>query len=177
MRKFLDSIYRGAGYMAAAAILAIFTLVSVQVLARLLDGAMRLAGLTPFGFIVPSIAEICGFLLAIASFLALAHTLTVGGHIRVGILVERLPSSIRRAVEAAAGLLAAGLAAYATVATARLASKSWAFNDVSYGFVPVPLWLPQGLMTVGLAILSVALLDITLKAWRERKFLQSGAEA
>ena len=177
MRKPLDILYRLAGYAAAAALVAIFALVSVQVLARLLDGAMRIAGLTPFGFIVPSIAEICGFLLAVASFLALAYTLTIGGHIRVGMLVERLPPGVRRPVEALVGLFAAGLAVYATVAVAKLAIKSWTFNDVSFGFVAVPLWLPQGIMALGLALLAVALLDVTVAAWRDSKFIQSGPEA
>jgi len=176
MRHILDATYRGAGYAAALALFAIFTLVSVQVLARLLDGALRLAGQTPLGFIVPSIAEICGFLLAAASFLALAHTLTVGGHIRVGVLIDRLPRRIRRVVEALVGIAATVLAVYATVALVRLAWKSFAFHDVSYGFIPVPLWLPQGLMALGLAILSVALIDVTAKAWRDKSFLDSGPE-
>lgn len=177
MRRVLDAIYRAAGGVAAAAIFTIFALVAVQVSARLLDGVMRLFGLAPFGFIVPSIAEICGFLLGVASFLALAYTLTIGGHIRVGMLVERLPTSARRLVEALVGLLASGIALYSTVALSRLTLKSWTFNDVSYGFIPVPLWLPQGLMALGLAILSVALLDITLKAWRDKTFVASGPEA
>lgn len=163
MRKLLDSAYRLAGYAAAVALVLIFSLVLVQVSARLLDVAMRFAGLTPLGFIVPSIAEICGFLLAAASFLALAYTLTIGGHIRVGILVERLPGSLRRMVETLTGAVAAALAFYFTYAVGALALKSWRFNDVSYGFVPVPLWLPQGVMALGLLLLGIALIDIT---WR-----------
>jgi TRAP-type C4-dicarboxylate transport system permease small subunit len=177
MRRCLDVIYRIAGYVAAISLVAIFALVSVQVSARLLDGGMRLVGLTPLGFIVPSIAEICGFLLATASFLALAYTLTVGGHIRVGMLVERLPAAARRVVEGVTGLLAAFLASYAAVAMARLALKSWNFNDVSFGFVAVPLWLPQAGMALGLALLAIALCDVTWTAWRTRTFLESGSEA
>lgn len=166
MRRILDTAYRVAGYAAALALLVIFALVSIQVLARLLDEAMRMAGLTPLGFIVPSIAEISGFLLAIASFLALSYTLTVGGHIRVNLLIERLSPRHRRAVETAVGLAAAALAAYATVAVARLAHKSWTFNDVSFGFVAVPLWLPQGLMALGLALLTIALVDTSWQVAR-----------
>lgn len=176
MRSSLDMLYRSAGWAAAAAIFLIFALVGIQVSARLLDGAMRLAGLTPFGFIVPSIAEICGFLLAAASFLALAQALVSGAHIRVGMLVDRLPVSARRFTEAGVGLLAFGLALYATWSVGHLAWKSLAFNDVSYGIVPVPLWLPQGVMTLGLAILAIAVLDVTVRAWRERRFL-AGEEA
>lgn len=163
MRKLLDGAYRFAGYAAAGALVLIFMLVLVQVGARLADSAMRLVGLPPLGFIVPSIAEICGFLLAAASFLALAYTLTIGGHIRVGILVERLPAGARRIVETVTGAAAALLAGYFAYAVGELAMKSWRFNDVSYGFVPVPLWLPQAVMAFGLLLLAIALVDVT---WR-----------
>lgn len=176
MRRFLDSTYRSAGWAAAICLFLIFALVSVQVSARLVDALLRLAGQHPTGFTIRSIAEICGFLLAGASFLALAHTLTVGGHIRVGVFIDRLPSGIRRVVEAIVGIVAAIIGAYMTVALARLTWKSWAFNDVSYGFIPIPLAVPQALMTVGLALLSVAVLDVTIKAWRKRDFLDSGSE-
>lgn len=176
MRRFLDSLYRGAGWAAALALFLIFALVLVQVSARLLDGVLRLAGSHPTGFTVRSIAEISGFLLAAASFLALAHTLTVGGHIRVGVFIDRLPAAARRIVEGLVGIAATIISVYMTVALARLTWKSWTFNDVSYGFVPVPLALPQAAMTIGLALLSVAILDITVKAWRERAFVDSGSE-
>ena len=132
MRRFLDLTYRVAGYAAAFALLTIFSLVCVQVLARLLDGGMRALGLVPFGFIVPSIAEICGYLLAIASFLALAHTFAAGGHIRVNLLIEQLAPGPRRWIETAVGFAAAALAAYATVAVARLALKSWSMHSLIY---------------------------------------------
>ena len=176
MRSMLDTTYRGAGWAAALALFIIFALVAVQVLARLLDGMLKLLGQPALGFIVPSIAEICGFLLAAASFLALAHTLTVGGHIRVGVLIERLPTRVRRIVEAVVGLAAVGLGIYMTVAMAKLTWKSWAFNDVSYGFIPVPLALPQAAMTFGLGLLTVAILDVTIRAWRTRTFVDVGSE-
>jgi hypothetical protein len=36
---------------------------------------------------------------------------------------------------------------------------SYATHDVSQGLVPVPLWIPQAAMALGLATLFVALLD------------------
>lgn len=162
MRRFLDGLYFYSGVAAAASLFVIFALVATQVGFRLIDSFMRIAGMTPFGLIVPSIAEICGFLLAAASFLALAHTLVNGGHIRVSTLIDRLPKGLRRAAEAIIGLVAAAVAAYATLALARLASKSFAFNDVSYGFIAIPLALPQAVMALGLAILTIAIIDVTI---------------
>ncbi|WP_195162903.1 TRAP transporter small permease [Mesorhizobium sp. NBSH29] len=177
MRNTLDTIYRLSGGAAAVSLFCIFALVCMQVGARLLDGVMRFLGMTPLGLIVPSIAEISGFLLASASFLALAYTLSIGSHIRVGLFVERLASGPRRIVEGLVGLLATGIAIYACVAMGGLAFKSWTYNDVSFGFVPVPLWLPQAVMTLGLAILAIAIVDLTVRNWRTGNFTKYETEA
>jgi TRAP-type C4-dicarboxylate transport system permease small subunit len=177
MRRFLDALYFYAGVAAAVSLFLIFALVTIQLCARMLDGLMRLAGQPALGFIIPSITEICGFLLAAASFLALAHTLMVGGHIRVSLVLSRLGSAARRYVETFVALLAAAGAGYATVALAKLAWRSWQFGDVSYGIVPIPLALPQALMTLGVAVLAIALLDLSVRAWRDRTYVQGGPEA
>lgn len=174
MRAALDRLYSMAAWVAAGCLFAIFLLVLVQVSMRLLDGLMRLAGQPALGFLVPSIAEICGFLLAAASFLALARTLAAGGHIRVGILIDRLGAS-RRFLESAMALLGAVLGGYFAYAVGRLAWKSLSFNDVSYGMVPVPLWIPQAVMTLGLVVLVVALLDTAWRAWHG-DIMRGGAE-
>ena len=40
-----------------------------------------------------------------------------------------------------------------------LAYDSYDFGDVSIGMVPVPLWIPQAVMVLGLIWLLIALLD------------------
>lgn len=177
MRRFLDMLYLCAGVAAAIALFLIFALVTVQLCARMLDGLLRLAGQPALGFIIPSIAEICGFLLAAASFLALSHTLTVGGHIRVSLVLSRLGPSARRVVETFVALLAAVGAAYAAVALAMLAWRSLQYGDVSYGIVPIPLALPQAVMSLGTLVLAIALIDVAIRAWRDRAYIQGGAEA
>ena len=176
MRRLLDGLYLGAGVAGALAIFLIFLLVGVQVSARLLDALMRLLGLRAFGFIVPSIAEICGFLLAVGSFLALPYTLIRGGHIRIGMVVDRLPTALRRYTEAVVGLVAAAIASYAALALGRLTVKSLSFNDVSYGIIPIPLALPQGLMTLGLIILAIAILDASWRAFSRGERLPGAQE-
>lgn len=164
MRRFLDSLYLCAGIAGALTILVIFLLVSLQVTGRLADALLGMVGWRAMGFVVPSVTEICGFLLAAGTFLALPYTLVRGGHIRIGMVVDRLPTRARRLVEALVGLGAAVLAAYAAIAMGRLTYKSYAFNDVSYGVVPIPLALPQAAMTLGLVVLAVAVLDVAARA-------------
>jgi TRAP-type C4-dicarboxylate transport system permease small subunit len=176
MRRLLDGLYFGTGVAGALAIFLIFLLVGIQVSARLIDALMRLAGFRAFGFIVPSIAEICGFLLAAGSFLALPYTLVRGGHIRIGMVVDRLPTAIRRYTEALVGLAATAIAIYAALALGRLTLKSLAFNDVSYGIIPIPLALPQALMTLGLIIFAIAILDVSWRAFARGERLPGAQE-
>ncbi len=176
MRNALDTTYRAAALLAAACLIAIFTLVVLQVLGRLVDMLLRIVGATPLGLLVPSIAEIGGFLLGASIFLALPYTLKVGGHIRVGLIVDKLPAGGRRAVDLVAGFGAALLAGFFTYALARLTLKSWTFNDVSYGFIAVPLWIPQAVMTLGLALLTIAVVDATLAVLLKRSRLPGASE-
>ncbi len=166
MRQFLDRLYAGALALAAAGFAAIAALVLVQVLGRLLDRAARAIGAPPPGITIPSLAEIGGFLFLAAAFLGLAGTLMRGGHVRVGLLTNALPAPVARPLAVLVLLLALGLCGFSTWSSVLQLVDSWVYNSVSFGMVKVPLWLPQGAMTLGLILMCVALLDalaVTLK--------------
>ncbi|MGJ3262894.1 MAG: TRAP transporter small permease [Salinarimonas sp.] len=169
MRRALDFLYAAGLWLSALCILAIATLVGLQVLARIWDALLQALDLPRSGFVIPSLAEISGYLFAAASFLALAGTLKSGAHIRVTMLVNALPGRARTAIEA--GALAFGVAAgaFGTRAVGGYALESWRFGEVSPGLVPVPLVWPQAAMAVGAALLTIAFLDelvVTLRTGR-----------
>ena len=159
MRTILDTLYRFSLWAAAACLAVIAALVGAQLCGRLLDGALKLVGLAPLGFVVLSLAEFAGFLLATASFLALAGTLKSGAHIRVTMVLAPLGERARRWVEVWALGFSAVLALYATAYLAKFAYQSWSFDEVSPGVIPVHLWMPQAAMAVGALVLTIALLD------------------
>ncbi len=165
MRRTLDTLYSVAGALAALCLVAIAVLVALQIGARLLDYALVFTGLTPTRFIVPSLAEIAGFLLAGATFLALADTLAKNVHIRVDLVTARLPERPRQIVDGCVALLGAGIAGFGTYATGALALKSLEFNDVSYGMIAIPSALPQSVLTLGLAVFTIALIDEAVLAF------------
>lgn len=164
MRKALNSLYKASTIMAAACLVAIASLVVLQVLGRIVDGTLSTLGLDPFGLLVPSLAEIAGFLLVGASFLALAGTLRNGDHIRVAILLQAVPPFAARILNIWTVLVAFGLAAFFTWHAGLLALDSYNYNEVSFGIIPIPLVYPQVIMTVGLLVFAVALLDDLLLA-------------
>jgi len=159
MRRFLDTLYRGSGALAALCLVAICGMVLLQVGANLIDKIAALVTGEPIGLVIPSYADFTGFFLAAASFFALAHALRAGSHIRVTLLLHHLSAPHRRLVELWCVAVSAGLTAYFTVYMALLVQESVVYGDVSPGMVPVPLWLPQSAMALGLLVLTIALLD------------------
>ncbi len=159
MRHILDTLYRSALWLSAACLVGIALLVGLQVIGRLIDAALKLVGLDPLGIIVLSLAEIAGYLLAAASFLALAATLKAGTHIRVTLVLAAVGEDKRRAFEIWALGSAAAFCAYVTWSLGRFAYYSWLFHEISPGLVRVPLAIPQAAMALGVLVLTIALLD------------------
>jgi TRAP-type C4-dicarboxylate transport system permease small subunit len=159
MRSALDRLYLAAGWLAAACLAVIAVMVGVQLLGRIADGIMRLAGMRPYGLLVEGLAEIAGYLLAASSLLALATTLKAGAHIRVTMLLSALGPRARWVFELVAFATALAFTAYMAWRIGALTVDSWRFNELSHGLVPIPLAYPQAAMFAGLAVFTIALLD------------------
>jgi TRAP-type C4-dicarboxylate transport system permease small subunit len=178
MRAFLDRLYALTLYLAAACLVLIAVLIGAQVLGRIYDALLKLVGYPPYGFLVASLAEIAGYLLAAASFLALAATLKRGAHIRVTILLGAVPERARHWLEL--WTLAAGTAfvAYVSFNLLHLVYDSYRFGEVSYGLIAVPLAIPQAVMAAGAIVLLIALMDEFVLTWRAgRPSFRTGEDA
>jgi TRAP-type C4-dicarboxylate transport system permease small subunit len=147
MRRWLDRLYDAAAYLAALFLMGTLAMVLTSVLGRLL------------GFQLRGSDAYAGYCMAGAGFLALAHTLTRGEHIRVNLVLEHVGPRARRALErwalAVATLLAVALAYFSI----RLAWQSYALHDISTGNDATPLWLPQLSMALGTVIFAIAFID------------------
>ena len=147
MRRLLNFLYDAAAWLAALAMIGVLVMVLTSIIGRLLH--FHLQGTDAYA----------GYSMAAAGFLALAHTLKKGEHIRVTLLIGRLQGSARRAMEmwslSVAVLLAALFAYYAC----RLVWQSHEFNDMSTSNDATPLWIPQLSMAVGAVILLIAFVD------------------
>ncbi|WP_321339174.1 TRAP transporter small permease subunit [Breoghania sp.] len=159
MRKALDALYRFSAGLAALSLVIIATMVVVQVGGRVADGLRSAFGYEPYGLLVPSLSEIAGFLLVAASFLALASTLRNADHIRVNILLLQLPRSAARALEIWVLAVATALVGFFAWNAVLLVIDSYRFNEVSFGIIPVPLWIPQAAMAGGLIVFLISLVD------------------
>ncbi|MGM0561567.1 MAG: TRAP transporter small permease [Pseudomonadota bacterium] len=163
MRRHLDRIYRASGYIAAFFLFAIFSVVLIQVTLGLIDEILTVLVGKAYGLQIPGYARFSGYFLAAATFFALAYTFKEGSHIRVSLVVQHLPAGVQRWVEVWCCAVAAVLAGYFTLQMISLVHDSYRFNDVSGGLIAVPLWIPQVSMVIGLVILTLALVDETLR--------------
>ncbi|MDF1587445.1 TRAP transporter small permease [Marinimicrococcus flavescens] len=146
IRRVLDTLYLGSGYLAALFLVLIAVAIILQVVGRSL------------GYVVDS-TEIAGFFMAASSFFALAHTFKSGSHVRVTILAHALTGGTRRLLEAWCCLAAAAATGYLAWHAIGLAWQSWDFEDISPGLLAIPFWIPQSAMAAGLVLLVVALVD------------------
>jgi TRAP-type C4-dicarboxylate transport system permease small subunit len=168
MRRLLDHIYATAGLAAAACLCGICLIVFVQVVGRILHGIGRyVPAIGAYNIMVPSSAEFAGFLLASATFLALAYTLNEEGHIRVSLFLQFMAKKHRRWFELWSICVGAGVCGYFLYYASAMALDSFVFNEVSYGIVPIPLWIPQTVMSLGLLILLIALADRFVRTLRD----------
>ena len=147
MRKALNALYDGAAWLAALFMVALLVMVLLSISSRLLH------------FHVPGTDAYAGYLMAGAGFLALAHTLKRGEHIRVTLLISALQGKARRGLEIWALSAAAALAGLSAFYSCRLAWQSHVFNDISTGNDATRLWIPQLSMAAGTVILCIAFID------------------
>lgn len=147
VRRALDGFYAGCGVLAGAALIAIALCVLIQVCARLL------------GLVVPWTAEFAGYAMVASSFLALAHTFSTGGHIRVDLLLARLAGRVRWGAELLCLVLGNLVVGYFAWYVVVMTWQSYTFNDMGQGTFAVPLWIPQSLMALGIVALAILLLD------------------
>lgn len=155
MRGVLDRVYLISGWLSAVLILGIAVLVSAQVL---LNFSTRVLSL-PLPSIIPSYADFAGFMLAAATFLAMPYTFRSGGHIRVSLITARLPSRIQFLLEIVVLLIAVFLIGFASWFMIVLIRESIEFGDMSSGMIPVPIWIPQCFVGIGLVLLLIAVID------------------
>ncbi len=159
MRRILDRLYTWSGYIGAGFIAAICVVVFAQVVLNAIDRVAKIITGSAIGLTIPSYSDFTGFFLTAASFFALAYALREGAHIRVTLIIQHTTGILRQVIEFFCVFLALSVAVYFCWYTVLLTYESYTYNDLSSGIIAVPIWIPQSSMVLGLAILSIALLD------------------
>lgn len=147
LRRGLDGLYLGAGYLGGVFLVAIFVLM------------LSLSAGRPLGIDIPAGDDFTAWCMAASAFLALAHTFRSAELIRMGLVIDRIDGRLRRAIELGCTIIGTAAVAYFAWYAVDMVWTSWKFNDISQGVIAVPLWIPQIGMAAGLVILAIAFID------------------
>jgi TRAP-type C4-dicarboxylate transport system permease small subunit len=108
--------------------------------------------------------EVTGYMLAVGIAWGLAHTLAKRAHIRVDVWVNRLPLRLRAVLHLFALLALGAFAGFCAWAAWSLVDESLLFGAVDNSALRVPLALPQGLWTAGIAAFCVMILVLAVES-------------
>ena len=161
----LDRLYDASAALGALAMVLLLAMVMLSIVSR------------QVGFNVPGVDAYAGYMMAAAGFLAMAHTLKKGEHIRVTLLVSSLHGAARRGIEVWALFAASLLALLSAFYSCKLAWQSHAFHDISTSNDATPLWLPQLSMAIGAVVLAIAFVDELVLELRGRRIVPVSEEA
>ena len=165
MRRTLDGLFDGAAVLAAVLLVGVLVMVLLSILGR------------QFNFHVPGTDAYAGYLMAGSGFLALAHTLKRGEHIRVTLLLGALSGGWKKALELWALGFASLLSGMFAFYSCKLAWQSNTIHDISNGSDATPLWIPQIGMAAGAVILAIAFLDELVLELRGQRVQKVSDEA
>ncbi|HVO89029.1 MAG TPA: TRAP transporter small permease [Casimicrobiaceae bacterium] len=147
MRRALDRLYDATAWLAALFMIGTLAMVLAAIAGRLLN------------WYLPGTDAYAGYCMAASGFLALAHTLKRGEHIRVTLVLEHVGPAARHRIEIWALTVATLLAFAFAWYSVHLAWQSYDFNDISTANDATPLWIPQIAMALGAVVLFVAFVD------------------
>lgn len=126
-----------------------------------------------FNFSFEVVDEVGGYLTVAVSFLALAPAQARKAFHNVALVQNRLSARTRVGWLAFFHLLSLAFSLTVTAAMVRYVYRSWQQGDAASTVMRTPLWIPQSVMVVGMAVLCLVVAAEFLAALR--KFHSPGA--
>lgn len=110
--------------------------------------------------------ELTEALMPVVIMLPMAFTQMHRGHVRVLMLIDGLPPTVRRALHVMALIISCALFAWVSWATWGYAMRSLRVGETAWGIVRFPIWPTKVAISLGAALLTIQfLLDIVKVAF------------
>ncbi|WP_319536538.1 TRAP transporter small permease [uncultured Vibrio sp.] len=138
--------------LSVAAFLIIYILCHI-----LLEISLRLLGMSTY-----VLDEFVGYAVATMTFLALGYSLEQDSLIRVNVIIDRIPESKRWLLDFATSAIAAVFFSWIGSIWWTTVSRSLMRGTTSQSLAATPLWIPQGLVLIGICILCLTLITRAL---------------
>ena len=149
MSRFFKSFATLGGYGAALILCLLFLLGVAEIICR-----------SAFGFSLSFSVEMAGYLAGLSLLWGAGWTLLEGGHIRMTLLLDRLPDNLVKALERIGLWMGMWLSLAMVIALAQWTWGSYVRADLSFYTSATPLWMPQALLTMGPMFLCSAFLSL-----------------
>lgn len=147
MRKPLYMIIRLSGVLACLLLLVMVVVMFISIVLRL------------FGYLLPGTEDIASFSMVGLAFLGLPSVYIAGIHIRVETVYSRLSNAKKRFINIFCVTLGILICLGMIYFSLSMVWDSYRFGDTSFGLLPIPLWIPQIVIPLGLTLLMLAFLD------------------
>ena len=151
----MPKLEAGCLWLTCACLVAMLVIILVEVVTR-----------SFFHFSFEVVDEVGGYLTVAVSFLALAPAQARKAFHNVALVQSRLSARARVAWEAFFHLLALAFSLTVTVAMVRFVYRSWQQGDAASTVLRTPLWIPQSVMVIGMAVLCLVLATELVAALR-----------
>jgi len=116
------------------------------------------------GFSTEATTELTGYLMAIGMSWGLAGTLLERGHVRIDVLVRRLPLGARVWLHIASLVAMVATTAFFLYGAFSLARDSFELGSTDLSSLRTPMAVPQGLWAAGFALLLLTALALVLRS-------------
>jgi TRAP-type C4-dicarboxylate transport system permease small subunit len=156
--QWIDRISRFAGVIAGLSVLGIGFFVSYSVL-------MRYVFNNPPVWVDP----ISVYLMITGTYFGAVYAMSKSSHIKVDILLERLPFKVRKIVEMTAMLCVLGFALLLFTQSLDMVLEAYASQQKDITVIETPLYIPQSAIPIGTAMMMLAVISQILKLFVEFK--------
>jgi TRAP-type C4-dicarboxylate transport system permease small subunit len=146
--KRIDRLSSAGGIVSGITILLMSGLILLEVILRSATGISILIA-----------EEYSAYLLVVFGSMALAYTLKSEGHIRVDLILLKLPDRGRSIVHLCCSILGFSVFVFAACQAWGQCYGSWLSHETSMYYSKTPLWLPQLSIFVGSALMALQLLS------------------
>ena len=116
-----------------------------------------------FGYPTMVAHEMSAYLLVAITFIGLSYALRTGSHIEVTVVRDRLSPKVRRVLMIVTSVTATIFCGWLTWITLNVAIESLTQKTTSITIIHTPFWIPQSLISLGLAMITVELITETLR--------------
>jgi TRAP-type transport system small permease protein len=153
--RVLDLASNAGGYLSAMFMVLIVVLMSLEIFSRSVLGASTLV-----------VSDYSGYFLVALVVLGLGFTLREDGHIRIRLIRARIPESLGKWLDVSIALAAMVMTGFALRVSLSMALASQRLDMRADTIAQTPLWIPQIVIPVGLALLLIQLLAFIIRRIR-----------